>query len=246
MNNDNLKQDQLIKFAHDCYKNKDHKQALDILSNLLNDKNINTEQLVKIHSLLGSLFNLRGEIGKAIKSYHRVLTLDADNIDAAIALSVLYNDIGNYEESKKIFFRAQELTGKQSSSTQVKHINKKFASKHYELGELYLSYSRYEEALFEFNKTLSLDSSRLEARIKIANLYAKKNLYTKAYQVLQELKNEEPDFIPARIALGVLCYGRKKIIEAQREWEAVLLKDPQNKQAAMYLNLSKSATETHL
>lgn len=136
--------------------------------------------------------------------------------------------------------------GKTPGLTEDKHINKKFASKHFELADLYLSYNRYDEALFEFNKVVALDSENLEARIKIAKVYAKKGFLAKALEELRTLRNEQPAFAPARIALGVLHYGNGNIIEAQTEWEKVLLKDPFNAEATMYLNLSRTATETTL
>ena len=63
---------------------------------------------------------------------------------------------------------------------------------------------------------------------------------------LKILKNEEPNYALARVALGIIHYGNGDVLEAQSEWEKVLLKDPFNQEAAMYLNLSKTATETTL
>jgi tetratricopeptide (TPR) repeat protein len=91
-----------------------------------------------------------------------------------------------------------------------------------------------------------LDPSNLEVRIKIAKTFAKKNFINKAFDELQLLKNEVPNYLPARIALGVLLYGCGKILEAQTEWEKILTKDPRNEEALMYLNLSRTATETSL
>jgi len=50
--------------------------------------------------------------------------------------------------------------------------------------------------------------------------------------------------MPARIALGLLYYGNGNIIEAQAEWQNVLSRDPNHPDAVMYLQLSRSATET--
>jgi len=68
----------------------------------------------------------------------------------------------------------------------------------------------------------------------------------KAIEELRHLKNEEPTYAPARIALGVLHYGNGNVLEAQAEWEKVLMKDPFHAEASMYLNLSRTATETNL
>ncbi|MBL6990946.1 MAG: tetratricopeptide repeat protein [Bacteriovoracaceae bacterium] len=198
---------------------------------------------------LGNIFHQNGEIGKAIKAFNKVLSLDPAHTDAAISLSVLYNDIGKYEEAKKVF---EVASSRVKNNTAVSkgindtHVNKKFALKHFEIGDLYMGYNRFDEALFEYNKCIRLNPLKFEARIKIAKVYAKKGLMSKAFDELKSLKNEDPSYLPARISLGVLYYGVGSILEAQTEWKNVLAKDPRNQEAHMYLNLSGTASETRL
>lgn len=237
--------EQLLKSAKDCFERQEYKKTQMILNEIIDSDDKNVEALF----LMANIFHINGEIGKAIKAFTRVLNLSPEHTDAAISLSVLYNDIGQYEDAKKVFDTASErVKGKSKGHGLIedKHINKKFASKHYELADLYMSYNRYDEALFEFNKVVGLDSENLEARIKIAKVYAKKGFISKAIEELKNLKNEEPQYAPARIALGVIHYGNGNVIEAQTEWEKVLIKDPFHAEASMYMNLSKTATETRL
>ena len=237
--------EQLLKSARECFEKLEYKKAQVILNEIIESEDNNVEALF----LLANIFHINGEIGKAIKAFNKVLNINPEHTDAAISLSVLYNDIGQYEDAKKVFDTANErVKGKNKGSglMEDKHINKKFASKHYELADLYLSYNRYDEALFEFNKVVGLDSENLEARIKIAKVYAKKGFTSKAIEELRNLKNEEPNYAPARIALGVIHYGNGNVLEAQSEWEKVLMKDPFHSEANMYLNLSRTATETNL
>lgn len=211
--------------------------------------------------IIGDIFHKNGEIAKAIKAFSRVLELEPAHTDAAIGLSVLYNDIGKYEKAQEIFEKAYEQVKSTRNSsidddlmpskTEINaprdpHINKKFSNKHYELAELYMSYRRYDEALFEYKKTVALDSGNLEARIKIGKVYAKKGFVAKAVDELRRLKLEHPHYHPARIALGVLYFSHSKVIEAQTEWKKVLSFNPDNQDAKMYLAMSDSATETAL
>ena len=195
---------------------------------------------------LANIFHMNGEIGKAIKAFNKVLELEPSHTDASISLSVLYNDIGRYEEAKQIFSKANERVKNRKNSTQDVHVNRKFSLKHYELADLYITYNRYEEALFEYNKAIDLDPENLDARVKLSKVYAKQGYAMKAHEELVKLKNEQPSYLPARIALGVLYYGSGKVIEAQGEWNKVLSKDPSNAEANMYMNLSQTATETRL
>lgn len=235
----------LLKTAREFFDRQEYKKAQVLLSEIIESDDKNIDALF----ILANIFHINGEIGKAIKAFNKVLTLNPEHTDAAISLSVLYNDIGKYDEAKKVFDSANDrVKGKKKGQGLIedKHINKKFASKHFELADNYLAYNRFDEALFEFNKVIALDPENLEARIKIAKVYAKKGFITKAIEELKMLKNEEPNFHPARIALGVLYYGNGNVLEAQSEWEKVLLKDPYNSEANMYMNLSKTATETRL
>ncbi|MBY0413150.1 MAG: tetratricopeptide repeat protein [Bdellovibrionales bacterium] len=237
--------EQLLKTARECFEKQEYKKSQMVLNEIIESDDRNVDALF----LLANIFHINGEIGKAIKAFTKVLNLNPEHTDAAISLSVLYNDIGQYEDAKKVFDTANERVKGKNKGTGLmedKHINKKFASKHYEIADLYLSYNRYDEALFEFNKVVGLDPENLEARIKIAKVYAKKGFIAKAIEELRNLKNEEPNYAPARIALGVIHYGNGNVLDAQSEWEKVLIKDPFHAEASMYMNLSKTATETRI
>ena len=139
--------EQLLKTARDCFDKQEYKKAQVVLNEIIESDDRNVDALF----LLANIFHINGEIGKAIKAFTKVLNLNSEHTDAAISLSVLYNDIGQYEDAKKVFDTANErVKGKNKGSglMEDKHINKKFASKHYEIADLYLSYNRYDEALF--------------------------------------------------------------------------------------------------
>lgn len=231
----------LVKKARDAFQKNDLKTASLLLHEVIEQNPNSSEGFFH----LANVFHVRGELGKAIKAFQRVLELDPNHTDAAISLSVIYNDIGKYEEAKAIFEKANnQVKNSQGKGVSDPHLNRKFSLKHYELAEMYASYGRYEEALFEYNKAATLDPDNLEIRIKIARNYTKKGYSSKAFEELKRLKNEHPGYMPARIALGLLYYGNGNIIEAQAEWQNVLSREPNHPEASMYVNLSRGATET--
>ncbi len=236
-----VKLNDLVKKAKEAFQRNDLKTAALLLNEAIEQNPNSTEAFF----YLANVFHVRGELGKAIKAFQRVLELDANHTDAAISLSVIYNDIGKYEEAKQIFEKANnQVKNTQNQGVTDPHLNKKFSLKHYELAEMYTSYGRFEEALFEYNKAATLDPDNLEIRIKVAKNYTKKGFTSKAFEELKRLKNEQPGYMPARIALGLLYYGNGNIIEAQAEWQNVLSRDPSHAEALMYVNLSRGATET--
>lgn len=238
---ENIKLNDLLKKAKEAFQKNDLKTASLFLNEII-DQNPNATEAF---FYLANVFHVRGELGKAIKGFQRVLELDPNHTDAAISLSVIYNDIGKYEEAKAIFEKANnQVKNTQGQGLADPHLNKKFSLKHYELAEMYVSYGRADEALFEYNKAITLDPDNLEIRIKVAKAYTKKGFTSKAFDELRRLKNEHPGYMPARIALGLLYYGNGNIIEAQSEWQNVLSREPSHPEATMYVNLSRTASET--
>ena len=239
---ENTREMKLLNQAKDLFEKNMLQDALGIFEDIIAMNPNSTE----CYFYLGNIFHIKGQLGKAIKAFNKVIELDPSHTDASISLSVILNDIGHYEEAQNIFDNANKHVKQESKGINDPHLNKKFSLKHYEIGEMYFSYNRYDEALFEYNKAIGLDPDNLEIRIKVAKVYSKKGYISKSFDELKKLKMEYPGYIPARIALGLLYYGNGNIIEAQSEWQNALSKDPKNSELAMYLNLSKGATETSL
>lgn len=238
---ENVKLNDLLKKAKEAFQKNDLKTASLFLNEIIEQNPNATEAFF----YLANVFHVRGELGKAIKGFQRVLELDPNHTDAAISLSVIYNDIGKYEEAKAIFEKANnQVKSSQVQGVTDPHLNKKFSLKHYELAEMYVSYGRCDEALFEYNKAIALDPDNLEIRIKVAKAYTKKGFTSKAFDELRRLKNENPGYMPVRIALGLLYYGNGNILEATAEWQNVLSREPNHPEAIMYVNLSRTASET--
>jgi len=188
--------------------------------------------------LKGMLHYFQGQVGQTVENLKKTLELDPRHTDAAICLSVLFNDIGKYDDAKKVFEQAnQSVTVKQSRGDFG--IDRKFAVKHLEIADLYFRYRRYDEAIEEYSKAAHLDPTTLEIRIRRAKAYAKKGFLTRSMQELQQLKMENPNYIPARIQLGLLHYSQGNILDAELEWEHVIDLEPANREAQAYLQMAK-------
>lgn len=170
------------------------------------------------HYFMGVLHYFQGQVGQTVEHLRRTLAIDPHHTDAAICLSVLYNDIGKYDDAKKVFEQANQSVAHRRTGT-IQEIDRKFAVKHMELADLYFRYRRYDEAIDEYGKAALLDPTTLEIRIRRAKAYAKKGFLTRSMQELQALKNEHPDYHPARIQLGLLHYSQGNILDAELEWE---------------------------
>jgi len=195
------------------------------------------------HYLLGVMYYFQGKIGQTVESLRKSLSIDPRHTDAAICLSVLFNDIGKYDEAKRVFEQANQSVAHKQTGDDL-GIDRKFAVKHLELADLYFRYRRYDEAIEEYGKAALLDPAILDIRIRRAKAYAKKGFLTRSIQELQQLKREHPYYIPARIQLGLLHYSQGNILDAELEWESVIEIEAGHREARAYLEMARKARST--
>jgi tetratricopeptide (TPR) repeat protein len=188
--------------------------------------------------LRGLMRSYQGKLVDSIEDLKRALHYDPKHTDAAVCLSVILNDIGRYDEAKKIFEQAnQSVFLKQIGDDS--QIDRRFAVKHFELGDLYFRYRRFDESVEEYNKAILLDPQSIDIRVKRAKAFAKKGFITRAIQDLQQLKVERPTDLTVRIQLGLLHYSQGNVLDAEIEWESVLEIDPVHREAIAYIELVK-------
>ncbi len=219
--------------------------ALDMGSETMSHADIESIDFLPVLKEMGTAYYFTGKLSKAIECFQIILEKDPKNTDAAICLSVILNDIGKYDEAKKIYQIAnQSLQTKNHGSDLL--LDRKFSLKHSELAEMYFKFHRYDEALDDFAKALRLDPTNLHLRIKIAKCYAKKGFTTRAIQELTQLCAENDSFVEARIQLGLMHYSQGNIIDAQLEWEQAYELAPNNSEIREYLSMAERATETKI
>jgi tetratricopeptide (TPR) repeat protein len=68
----------------------------------------------------------------------------------------------------------------------------------------------------------------------------------KSIKELQKLIRENPQFLQARIKLGVIFYNANRFVEAIDQWESVLFRDPTHPEATRYLELAQKSQNTSL
>lgn len=200
----------------------------------LQEKPVNADA----HYMLGVMYHFKGNLRETVASLREALKIEPRHTDAAICLSVLLNDIGRYDEAKAVFETANQSVSNKRTGDDLE-VDHKFAVKHLEIADLYFRYRRYDEAIEEYAKAASLDPFTLDIRIRLAKSYAKKGFMTRAIQELQQLKSENPRYLPARLQLGLFHYSQKNVLDAELEWESVLDLEPRNREALSYVEMAR-------
>jgi len=199
----------------------------------------------EVYQMLATIYYDKGQFNKAIKTFRRALEIDPTYTDASVGLSIILNDLGRYDEGKKIFEDARGIldrkTGKMDS-----YVEEKIASKHEELADLYFQYKRYTEALEQLLKAQKLSTRKAEISLRIAECHMKMGDNDRAARDLKSLIREYPHLTAARLKLGVLFYNQNNLAEAVEQWENVLIRDPNHPEATKYLRMANAVGLTSL
>lgn len=232
-------QQELLETAREHFREGNYRIAENILQQLL----LAGSKHPEVFHMMATIYYDHGKFNKAIKTFRRALQIDPSFTDASVGLSIILNDLGRYEEGRQVFVDAQAALAKKSNEPDS-YSQEKLAIKHDELGELYFQYKRYEEALEQYERALTMSSRRAELKMKMVECFVKMSDDVSAIRELRLIAQEYPQFIPARIKLGLIYFNAKKTVEAVEQWESVLLRDPEHPLALRYLQMAQESSST--
>jgi tetratricopeptide (TPR) repeat protein len=235
-----LNEDMLAE-AREYFIDGNYKMAEPILQQMLLQNTRNPE----VYQMLATIYYDKGQFSKAIKTFKRALEIDPTYTDASVGLSIILNDLGKYDEGKKVFVDAQDQLERKTGKNDP-FIDEKLSSKHEELADLYFQYKRYNEALDQLLKAQKLSTRKAEITMRISEVYVQLGQSERSIKDLRALIREYPHFIPARLKLGVIYYNSNNIAEATEQWENILMRDPQHPEALRYLKMAQAAGITSI
>ena len=198
----------------------------------------------RVFSMLGFIYHKQGLFSRAIKNYRKALDINGTDVETAINLSLVYNDLGKYEEGADLYAKAVGMLEKVESNGENKvedseDINVMFSNQHANIGELYLRYNRAHDACVELEKAITLCPGSQHANVEMAECLSRLGKRKQAIKNLKALKLKYPEYFEARIKLGHLLFLEGELGYAIEEWDEVLTLDPGNMEAKMYLRMAK-------
>jgi tetratricopeptide (TPR) repeat protein len=233
--------EEMLSEARREFINGNYKVAEPLLNQLILGNSRNPE----IFQMLATISYDKGQFNKAIKTFRRALEIDPTYTDASVGLSIILNDLGRYDEGKQVFEEAKNLLDKRKGQSDP-WLEEKLASKHEELADLYFQYQRFNEALEQLLKALKLSSRKTEMTMRIAECFVKLGDGERAIRELKTLIKDFPQYLPARMKLGLVFYNLNLIAEATEQWENVLYREPQHAEAKKYLKMAQAAGITKM
>ncbi len=232
---------EILNEARERFVNGEYAVAEPLLQQIL----LTNNRIPEVFQMLATIYYDQGKFNKAIKTFKRALEIDPAYTDASIGLSIILNDLGRYDEGREVFQKAQHVLDEQKKNRDP-YIEERLATKHIELGEMYFNYTRYEEALEQYLKAQKLSTRKAELTMKSVECFIRLGQTDRAMKELRALSQEFPQFLPARLRLGVVLYESNRIADAVEQWESILLRDPDNPEALRYLQLAQDAGVTTL
>lgn len=159
----------LLKAAKEHF-NKGHYKLAEPLLLQLENENLQSPDL---YYMLATIFFDRGQLKKAIALFRKSLEVDASFTDSSVGLSIILNDLGRYDEAKQIFETAYANMKSKQSGGVDKNLNEKLATKHAELGQLYMLHDMFEQATEEYTKAAKLSPSNADYKLLLGECHLK-------------------------------------------------------------------------
>ena len=200
----------------------------------------------EVFQMLATIYYNRGQFNKAIKTFKKALEVDPTYSDAAVGLSIILNDLGKYDEAKKVFEQAQTIVDKKKVVPVHNQLEEKLSSKHIELAELYMQAKNYELAQDNYLKAYHLSHKKGDISLLIAECYVQAGQKDKAVKELKAVIKIDPKLIKPRLKLGLILYNSHLVAEAVEQWENILRIDPKNTEALRYLKMAQTTGITNI
>jgi tetratricopeptide (TPR) repeat protein len=225
---------QLIALGREHYAAKEFDQAEKYLEEVTREQ----PNVADVWCMLGVIRHSTNRLNYAREAFEKALAINPSYTDAALNLSVTLNELGQFAESREIYSKAIART-KSEPQRVDRFVRGKIANMHAGVGAAYAGVGMYAEAAAEYRKAVDLCPTFHDLRTRLAAVYRDMGDLPAARKELEEVRTQAPDYLAARLALGLTLHMQGDKTAAQTEWQFVLDRDAGNKTARFYLQMSK-------
>lgn len=200
----------------------------------------NPDRFADVYNKLGFIYHRKGLSEKAMACFEKALKINPTYTEAALNLSIVYNELGRYDDAHKIFNTAVKTVYK-ARLIKDPYIEGKLANEHALLGSQYYDLGRLKEAIAEYKKALKLRPRFADIMTQLGIAYRESGDLEAAIKTFTKAQSINPRYLPALLHLGIIYYMRGFVDMAIREWNKALVIDPGNQDARIYLSFVSNA-----
>lgn len=227
-----------VQLGKDLARAKEHKKAEQVFLKLLKE-----HQLADLYNSLGLVYADTGEFTAAEFCFQKALKINPNYMEAALNLSVLFNNLGEGKKSKEIYKKLKKY-GTAGKGAMDPLLMSRIANLYGEIGDLFHGVGEYKLAIKAYQDAVGLMPSFLDIQTKLASTLREDGKKSQAFKTFNQIKTKASRYAPFWVALGVTYYASNKLKEAQKAWEKALKIDPKNASARSYLKLNLSPKKT--
>lgn len=198
-----------------------------------------------VHNMLAVSLQQLDRTQEAVGHFERAVEINPTYTEAALNLSVCYNELGRYEDARRVYTAASADTESRANARENLdgYVRGKLANLHFDLGNAYESVGLLEPAIEQFRQALELCPTFVDIRTKLGTTLRDAGHIEPALDELIAVLEAKPDYHPARLHLGVTLLKAGKREEARAEWEKVREQDPDNRSVNVYLRMTRPKGE---
>jgi tetratricopeptide (TPR) repeat protein len=230
---------QLLLIGREHYAKRELEKAEEALREVL----AHEDRFADVHDMLGVIAHSRGNLIQAERHFERALEINPAYTEAALNLAVTYNDRGKYDAAKAVYAR---IKGAPTGSIQAldPFARGKLANMHADLGQAYADAGVPHEAILEFEKAVNLCPHFADLQTKLGGLLREVNNQGRAREHYEAALASRPNYVPARLQLGVTLLAMGDAKAAEEQWKKVIEIEPDNSRAKMYLRMLATGVKT--
>lgn len=230
------RQKQAIALGREHYEKREYDKAEYHLAQVIANPN---HGFADIHNMMGVIQHDKGQLDRARDEFREALRLNPKYTEAALNLSVTYNDLGEYEDAQRIYktVLANEAADADGIDPYAKG---KIANLHAELAQAYLEVGLTNEAIQELRNGLRLRPGFADLRVRLGEVYQQAGDVAAAKYEFNEAIRVKPEYSRAHTALGLALLVSGQRQKAIDQWTRALEISPDDKSAQMYLRMAKN------
>jgi len=230
---------QLLLLGREHYHRGDYDKAKELLGQVLEK----SDRHADVHHMLGIIAHGAGALAQAQTHFEKAVLLNPNYTEAQLNLIVTYNDLGKYDEARKLYAQVRARTG---ASQVDPFVMGRLANMHAELSQAYADVGMVAEAIRELEKAVALCPHFADLQTHLGVMYRDTGDQLRASQCFQAAKQANPQYVPGLLALGTLLLSAGESEAARREFQAVVEVESENRLAQTYLKLIQNTPRTSI
>ena len=185
---------------------------------LLQDSIEELGDLANLHNLLGVTYHKQSKFSQAISEFQRALELNPKFVEAGLNLTILYCDLGLYEQGEHQY-QSLKLVFPTNESRQLPTLFLgRLANLHCQTAEYYQKAGLKVEAIKEYEKALSIFPSMPDKILSLASLEYDVGNLEKSKSRLKELSDKFAPNTSVYNLLGLIHYREGDYTTAHNYW----------------------------